>query len=98
MNTQKIRKRRQPEEKHEDATIDYAISQIYDLCAEVEKLQTEIENLISGHFCPSPQLSKFSTTCNCAHSDRHRAMDWASIDKLQAELDKLQILKDTPND
>lgn len=45
MNTQKIRKRWQPEEKHEDATIDYAISQIYDLCAEVEQPQAENERL-----------------------------------------------------
>lgn len=54
----------------------------------IEQLQAEIEDLKSGHFCPSPQLAKEATICNCAHSDRHRAMDWEKIKQLQAALEK----------
>ena len=55
---------------------------------EVEKkeLEERTKDLISGHFCPSPQLSKMADTCDCSHSDRHRAMDWAVIDKLESQL------------
>ncbi len=45
MDTKKIRKRWKSEEKHEDATVDYAISQIYDLCTEVDQLQAENKKL-----------------------------------------------------
>ncbi len=38
-----MRERWKPEETHTDSTIDYAISQIYDLCASVEQLQAELE-------------------------------------------------------
>lgn len=45
MDTTKIRKRWKPEEKHMDATIDYAISEIYNLCSEIEQLQAANKNL-----------------------------------------------------
>ena len=58
----------------------------------------EIQNLKSGHFCPTPQLSEFATICNCAHSDKHRAIDWASIDKLESENKELRdFIESTDN-
>ena len=57
---------------------------------QLEQLQADIRNLKSGHFCPSPQLAALGDVCNCAHSDRHRAMDWSTIKELQAERDKLK--------
>ena len=66
--------------------------------AHIEQLEEENKDLISGHFCPSPQLSKLATICDCAHSDRHRALDWARIERLEAELkgakDGTKIQKD----
>ena len=53
--------------------------------AENRELKEKIKDLESGHFCPQPQLSKLASTCDCAHSDKHRALDWAAIDKLDAE-------------
>lgn len=61
-----------------------------DLCKMVKDKETELNDLKSGHFCLSPQMAKMATLCDCAHSDRHRATDWATIDELQAELDKYQ--------
>lgn len=40
MNIRKIRKRWKPEEPHQDSTLDYAISEIYELCDEIEELQS----------------------------------------------------------
>jgi len=59
--------------------------ELAELQAENKRLEERNKDLISGHFCPQPQLSKLADSCNCAHSDRHREVDWASIDKLQAE-------------
>jgi len=56
---------------------------------EIEKLKQANEGLLSGHFCPNPQLSKLASTCDCVHSDRHRKGDWEIIDKLTAENAKL---------
>lgn len=71
------------------------------LRAEVEKLETknkrlkeENKNLKSGHFCPNPQLGKLATVCDCAHSDRHRAIDWAHIEQLQTEVKQLKRVAD----
>lgn len=65
-----------------------ALKEISRLQAEVKRLKETIKNLKSGHFCPQPQLAKakMATSCNCAHSDRHRAIDWATIEKLQAKV------------
>jgi len=71
-----------------------ANKRIADLQTQLAEAKERIEGLISGHFCCSPQLAKIATTCNCAHSDRHRAMDWAIIDKLQQQLAELTKLKD----
>ena len=43
MNTKKIRAQWKPLELHQDTTLDYAISEIYTLCTEVENLQAEIK-------------------------------------------------------
>jgi len=41
----------------------------------------------SEHFCPNkPQLSKLANLCDCAHSDRHRKMDWETINSLTADI------------
>ncbi len=44
MDTNKIRKRWQSQEQHKDTTLDYAISEIYNLCTEIEQLQIELVN------------------------------------------------------
>jgi len=67
---------------------DWTDKKRHDIIEQVEDLIAENENLKSGHFCPHPQLAKLATTCNCVHSDKHRATDWAQISQLQAELDK----------
>ena len=61
---------------------------------EIAKLKEDKKDLISGHFCPNPQLSQLASSCNCAHSDRHRKMDWETIDKLRTELAENDIFKE----
>ena len=40
--------------------------------------------------CPIPQLASLATTCDCAHSDRHRATDWAKIEQLTIDNKQLK--------
>jgi len=61
---------------------------VLEIALAVKQLQAELDNIKSGHFCPIPQLAKLATTCNCVHLDKHREAGWATINRLQAELDK----------
>lgn len=65
-----------------------------ELLDEIATLKEEKKNLLSGHFCPSPQLAKLASICDCAHSDKHRKDDWATIDRLTAALEKIAKNKD----
>ena len=60
----------------------------------IKELKEENKNLKSGHFCPSPQLGKLAISCNCVHSDRHRAIDWVEIAKLKEALEKIKQIED----
>lgn len=78
-------------DNNEDLKLESEIDQIKQLQAKNKQLKETIKDLKSGHFCPIPQLAKSANaTCDCAHSDRHRAIDWATIDKLEAENKLLQ--------
>ena len=65
-----------------------------ELTADLAEARQMNEVFLSGHFCPNPQLSKLASTCDCAHSDRHRKMDWETIDGLTKVLEKIAKNKD----
>jgi len=70
------------------------LDEIAQLTADIAEARQMNEDFLSGHFCPNPQLSKLASTCDCAHSDRHRKMDWETIDGLTKVLEKIAKNKD----
>ena len=62
------------------------INKYLDALAHITRLVGEKKDILSGHFCPSPQLGKLADSCDCVHSDKHRAIDRATIDRLQATI------------
>jgi len=77
-----------------EVLISHLQSDIERLKAELAEARQMNEDFLSGHFCPNPQLSKLASTCDCAHSDRHRKMDWETIDGLTKVLEKIAKNKD----
>ena len=71
-----------------------SLDEIAQLTADIAEARQMNEDFLSGHFCPNPQLSKLASTCDCAHSDRHRKMDWETIDGLTKVLEKIAKNKD----